>query len=221
MEHRRVLVEYYDKRAPEFDRIYEIPERQKDIAKLKGLVRDVFAGHDVLDVACGTGYWMEVISQSAKSVTGIDINAAPMEAAKTRKYGCHVSFRIGDAFDMQTTTSEKFTAAFASGWWSHIPKSGLKSFLIKLHQALQPHALVAFCDNMFVEGLGGPASTPISRRDAEGNTWQKRKISSGETFEIIKNFPTKEEVEQLLSDVALDIRWTALQYFWLLEYRVK
>jgi demethylmenaquinone methyltransferase/2-methoxy-6-polyprenyl-1,4-benzoquinol methylase len=219
MEHRRVLVEYYDKRAPEFDRIYAIPERQQDLAKLKGLVRGLFAGHDVLDVACGTGYWTEVISQSAKSVTGIDINATPMEAARTRNYGCPVSFQIGDAFSPQL--DGKFTAAFASGWWSHIPKSELKSFLQKLHQALQPHALVAFCDNMFVEGLGGPASTPISRRDSEGNTWQKRKISSGETFEIIKNFPTKDEVERLLPDVALDIRWIPLQYFWLLEYRVK
>jgi ubiquinone/menaquinone biosynthesis C-methylase UbiE len=221
MEHRRTLVEYYDKRAPEFDRIYEIPGRQKDIATLKGLVQKIFTGHDVLDVACGTGYWAEVISRSAKSVTGIDINAAPMEEARKRTYNCPVSFHVGDAFEMQLAPNEKFTAAFASGWWSHIPKSELKSFLIKLHRTLQPHALVVFCDNIFVDGLGGPASTPISRRDADGNTWQQRKVSSGETFEIIKNFPTKEEVEQLLAELALDIRWTALQYFWLLEYRVK
>lgn len=221
MEHRRILVEYYDKRAPEFDRIYEIPGRQKDIATLKNLVRPVFAGHDVLEIACGTGYWTEVISQSAKSITAIDINAAPIEAARKRNYSCPVSFRIGDAFDMQAMANDKFTAAFASGWWSHIAKSELKTFLLKLHSVLQPQALVVFCDNLFVAGLGGPASTPISRRDAGGNTWQKRKISSGESFEIIKNFPTKEEVDQLLADVALDILWTELQYFWLLEYRVK
>src|SRR5204863_1008143 len=97
----------------------------------------------------------------------------------------------------------------------------LKTFLLKLHRVLQPRASIVFCDNAYAPGTGWPASTPISRRDAEGNTWQKRKISSGETFEIIKNFPTKEEAEKLLADVALDIRWTGLQYFWLLEYRVK
>jgi demethylmenaquinone methyltransferase/2-methoxy-6-polyprenyl-1,4-benzoquinol methylase len=221
MGYRRLLVEYYDKRTPEFDRIYEIPERQKDIGEMKELVRRTFAGHDVLEIACGTGYWTEVISQSAKSITAIDVNAAPIKAGQSRTYRCPVAFRVGDAFDVQTTANEKHTGAFASGWWSHIPKSDLKTFLLKLHRVLQPHALVVFLDNVFAAGLGGPASTPISRTDAEGNTWQKRKISSGEQFEIIKNFPTKNEVEQLLADVALDIRWTALQYFWLLEYRVK
>jgi ubiquinone/menaquinone biosynthesis C-methylase UbiE len=221
MEYRRVLVEYYDKRANEFDRIYQIPERQKDIAALKELVKKTLAGHDVLELACGTGYWTEVISQTAKSITAIDINAAPLELARRRNYGCPVLFREGDAFAMQLELDEKFTAAFASGWWSHIPKPELKPFLIKLHRLLQPGALVVFCDNSFAPGAGGPASTPISRRDTEGNTWQQRKVSSGESFEIIKNFPTKKEVEHLLADVALDIRWTALQYFWLLEYRRK
>src|SRR5262249_17013317 len=141
--------------------------------------------------------------------------------ARNRTYRCPVSFRTGDAFELQPEPHEKFTATFASGWWSHIAKSDLKPFLLKLHRLLQPGALVVFCDNVFAPGAGGPASTPISRRDAEGNTWQQRKVSSGESFEIIKNFPTKEEVEHLLADVALDIRWTPLQYFWLLEYRLK
>jgi ubiquinone/menaquinone biosynthesis C-methylase UbiE len=221
MTHRRVLVEYYDKRANEYDRIYQIPERQNDLASLKKLVRTAFAGRDALEIACGTGYWTEVISETAKSITAIDINAAPLALARTRTYHCPVSFREGDAFELQSDPGHKFTAAFASGWWSHIPRAELKTFLLKLHRLLQPGASVAFCDNVFVQGMGAPASTPISRTDAEGNTWQQRKISSGEQFEIIKNFPTKEEAEHLLADVALDIQWTALQYFWLLEYRLK
>jgi ubiquinone/menaquinone biosynthesis C-methylase UbiE len=221
MTNRRVLIEYYDKRANEFDRIYQIPERQSDIASLKGLVRTALKGQDVFEVACGTGYWTEVLSQTARSITAIDINAATLALAHNRHYGCPVSFLKGDAFELKPEPHQKFTAAFASGWWSHIAKSDLKPFLLKLHRVLQADGLVLFCDNTFVPGGGAPASTAISRRDAEGNTWQQRKISSGESFEIIKNFPTKEEVEHLLADVALDIRWTALQYFWLLEYRLK
>lgn len=221
MTNRRVLIEYYDKRANEFDRIYQIPERQNDIAALKGLVRTALKDQDVFEVACGTGYWTEVLSQTARSVAAIDINAGPLALAQERTYGCPVSFRTGDAFELQPEPNQKFTAAFASGWWSHIDKTELKAFLLKLHRVLQPHALVMFCDNTFVPGAGGPASTPISRRDADGNTWQRRTVSSGESFEIIKNHPTKDEVEHLLGDVALDIHWTALQYFWLLEYRLK
>lgn len=221
MTNRRVLIDYYDKRANEFDRIYQIPERQKDIASLKQLVYTALAGQDVFELACGTGYWTEAISQTAHSITAIDINAAPLALAQQRTYRCPVSFRTGDAFELHPDPSQNFTAAFASGWWSHIARAELKPFLLKLHRLLQPHALVLFCDNNFVPGGGAPASTPISRRDAEGNTWQQRKVGSGESFEIIKNFPTKQEVEHLLADVALDIRWTPLQYFWLLEYRLK
>src|SRR5688572_19001903 len=53
---------YYSKRAGEYERIYEKPERQSDLAKLKDVVRSFFASHVVLEVACGTGYWTQIIA---------------------------------------------------------------------------------------------------------------------------------------------------------------
>src|SRR5207302_8191007 len=65
---------YYAARAAEYERIYEKPERQRDLARLRELIPAYFAGRDVLDVACGTGYWTQWIAPGARRVTAIDIN---------------------------------------------------------------------------------------------------------------------------------------------------
>ena len=46
----RDLVNYYAKRAPEFEEIYQIPERQEDLSTLRGLVRETFAEREVLEI---------------------------------------------------------------------------------------------------------------------------------------------------------------------------
>ena len=59
------LEAYYSVRAPVYEAIYEKPERQADLTVLKQLVPSLLAGRDVLEVACGTGYWTQVIGSFA------------------------------------------------------------------------------------------------------------------------------------------------------------
>ena len=69
-------------------------------------------------------------------------------------------------------------------------------------------------DNLYVEG----SSTPISRTDPEGNTWQQRKLDSGATHEVLKNFPTKAQLEAAIKDIGLNPRYEALDYYWLFSF---
>ncbi|HEY6168738.1 MAG TPA: class I SAM-dependent methyltransferase, partial [Verrucomicrobiae bacterium] len=55
------LAEYYARRAGEYERIYAKPERQADLAALRARLAEAFRGRRVLEIACGTGYWTEVI----------------------------------------------------------------------------------------------------------------------------------------------------------------
>ena len=48
---------YYAARAPEYDRIYQKPERQDDLRELVAYLPSLFVGRRVLDIACGTGFW--------------------------------------------------------------------------------------------------------------------------------------------------------------------
>jgi|ERR1700677_4638263 hypothetical protein len=50
------MIDYYAKRAQEYERIYQKPERQADLRQLRGFVERTFADADVFELACGTGY---------------------------------------------------------------------------------------------------------------------------------------------------------------------
>ena len=62
------MADYYAKRASEYERIYQKPERQADLEKLQAILTEVCAGLDLLEIACGTGYWTQYARSSAKSI---------------------------------------------------------------------------------------------------------------------------------------------------------
>ena len=48
------------------------------------------------------------------------------------------------------------------------------------------------------------SSTPLSRRDADGNTYQQRTLDDGSVHEVLKNFPTRDEALAALGPRARD-----------------
>ncbi len=211
------LVDYYAKRANEYERIYRKPERQRDLAALNRLLTEIVSGHQVLEIACGTGYWTQVISRTARSVTATDINEEVLQIARAKNYGCEVRFEKTDIFDLKLSAAQNFTAGLAAFWWSHLRKSEIGNFLHHFRQSLAPGALMVFMDNRFVQD----SSTPISRRDQAGNTYQLRKLDDGSEYEVVKNFPDEAGFRMAAGDFASEIRWAELQYFWLAACKLK
>jgi len=202
---------YYAKRAHEYERIYAKPERQDDLVTLRELVQKTFRGKRVLEVACGTGYWTEVLARSAASVTAVDINEEVLELARVKSLNAR--FERADVYALPKF-SEPFDAGLAAFWWSHIRKARLAAFLAQFHGAFAPGATVVFIDNLYVEG----SSTPISRTDAEGNTYQSRRLDDGSTHEVLKNFPTEDELHRAVDGLGRQIRIRFLEYYWILTY---
>jgi len=220
------LIKYYAQRAPQYERVYHKPERQADLAKLRALVTDEFAGKDVLEVACGTGYWTEIVSHVAASIVALDINEEVLALARAKACARdRVTFMRGDAFDLPKLPG-RFNSAMVGFWWSHVPKKQLRAFLTGLDAALDSGAQVMFFDNAYVDGSSTPLSrkdsdgNPVSQRDADGNTYQERVLDGGSTHQIVKNFPTAEEMRTTLQGMAEEVRTTFLTYYWILEYRL-
>jgi ubiquinone/menaquinone biosynthesis C-methylase UbiE len=211
------LVDYYAKRANEYERIYQKPERQEDLATIKKLCAQTLAGQTVLEIACGTGYWTQPVSQKAHSILATDINEEVIEIARAKTYGCPVDFRRADAFDLGSLGKNHFTAGMTVHWWSHLRKSEIRKFLEGFHRLFRPGAILVFMDNRFVAG----SSTPISRTDGEGNTYQLRRLQDGTEHEVLKNFPGESVVAEILGGAAAEMRWTVLPYYWFLTYRLK
>ena len=62
------LRDYYAARAAEYERIYDKPERQQDLAAMRAAVPPLFTGRDVLEIACGTGWWTRLIARTSRPV---------------------------------------------------------------------------------------------------------------------------------------------------------
>ena len=207
---------YYARRAAEYEKIYHKPERQADLARLRDDLPALFAGKRVLEIACGTGYWTPLIAARAASVVALDYNEETLQIARSKSYPKkNVSFQQADAYALPGWPA-KFGGCFAGFWWSHVPLARLDAFLESLKAHLEPGATVAFLDNRYVEG----SSTPISRRDAEGNTYQQRKLGDGTRHEVLKNFPTAGAMEKRLARHGSDARFTSYQYYWVASYRI-
>jgi hypothetical protein len=108
----------------------------------------------------------------------------------------------------------RFTGGLSAFWWSHIAKASIRDFLRRFHRVLAPGARVGFIDNVYVEG----SSTPISRTDERGDTYQIRRLDDGSAHEVLKNFPTESELLSALEGLAEDPRAEFLQYYWVLSY---
>jgi SAM-dependent methyltransferase len=214
MAEAAALPDYYAKRAAEYERIYCKPERQADLALLKQLVRDYLAGRDVLEIACGTGYWTEVFASQARSITATDVNDEVLAVARTKTLPTgRVQFLRADAYAPENIPGE-FDAAYAGFWWSHVAKTRLADFLAALHARLPDATRVLFIDNNYIAG----SSTPISRVDGDGNSYQLRRLDSGVTFEVLKNFPTEAELCAAVAPFAARIEVRVFQYYWALLY---
>lgn len=209
------MAEYYARRAAYYERVYFKPERQPDLRAMEAALAEPFAGRRVLEIACGTGWWTPHGAARAAHWLATDLNPETMAVAQAKAMPASVEFRRVDAYTLEgLRDDETFDAAFAGCWWSHVPLSRLPGWLATLHARLAPGAHVRMLDNSFVQ----TSSTPITRRDAEGNTYQQRTLDDGSTHEVLKNFPTRDEAIAALGPRARDPRWTEFTHYWLLDY---
>jgi SAM-dependent methyltransferase len=206
------LVDYYRRRAAEYEAIYAWPERQPDLAVLREKIPGKLRGARVLEIACGTGYWTQLVAGVAREIVATDLAEEPLDIAKSKTYpNTRPNFIMGDAYALADSLG-RFDAALAVFWWSHVPRQRIAEFLASLHQRLEPGARVVLMDNLFVEG----ASTPISEIDAQGNTYQLRRLGDGSQVRVLKNFPTEAE---LRSHLPSTLTFEPLEYYWLADYR--
>jgi len=209
------LIRYYSARAAEYEEIYRRPERQHDLARLRRVVTRLCASERVIELACGTGYWTRVMAKPATEVHAVDASRESIEVARGRSTpGDRVTFQVADLEDLEVDRSA-YSMVVAGFLWSHISLQEIDAFLECLAARLGPGTRAVFFDNRYVEG----SSSPISHRDRHGNSYQERRLASGEKFTIIKNFPTPDDLVTKARRVGSEVKVEELQYFWLLLFR--
>jgi len=210
------LVSYYKDRAKEYEKIYSKPERQEDLNSAATILQEIFADKQVLEIACGTGYWTEKIAATATTIVATDINETVIDiAAKKDFYKKQVSFELADIYNFPD--HNKFESLFGGFIWSHILLQDLDKFLSTVNSLVAPGSTVVFMDNNFVEG----SNHPITKKDENGNSFQTRKLEDNTTHLVLKNFPTEIFLRHKLKDISSTFKFIQLTYYWIICYTTK
>jgi ubiquinone/menaquinone biosynthesis C-methylase UbiE len=213
--------EYYRENVPYHDECMSYTDNLSMEKLLSPIIKKIesdITDKDVLEIACGTGNWTQVLSKRARSVMATDINEAYLAEAKKKPYQKdNVIFKVADAYTLDGIEGN-FNLAFASDWWSHIPKSKIKDFIETLHSMLLPGSKIIMIDMLRKPEL----DRMFSHIDNEGNVIQKRTLPNGKEYHVVKNFPTEKELVNCLKGCGIKINYcedTKLLR-WILSYTV-
>jgi len=191
-----IINKYYSKRALEYEQIYhrDDPVRQSEQNKIAEEIKKIFYNKNVLEIACGTGFWTNFLSEAAKEIVAIDNSNEVLEIAQSKKYKCSTYFQNCDAYNLPFSANS-FDGGLANFWFSHIPKDKIELFLKGFHKVLLNKALIFIADNIFNESIGGK----LVLDKTSGNTYKIRFLENGNKYKILKNYYSKEELIDIFS----------------------
>jgi ubiquinone/menaquinone biosynthesis C-methylase UbiE len=186
-------IEYYRARAGEYDewffrhgRYDRGPEiNQRWFAEVEILRRELqkFKPEgDVLELACGTGIWTELLVQYASNITAVDASPEVLVTNQSRTKSSKVRYIQADLFEWQP--DKEYDAVFFSFWLSHVPPEHFDAFWKSVAQALKPEGRVFFIDSQF-ESTSTAKNHLLKEKDSIS---VNRKLNDGREFQIVKVF---------------------------------
>lgn len=106
---------------------------------IKELVRDKV----VLDAACGEGYGSSILSQTAASVLGVDIDAETIRRAR-EKYGvsAKLNYRQASVTDLSSISSDSIEVVVSYETIEHIDAESQIKFLAEISRVLKPDGIL-------------------------------------------------------------------------------
>lgn len=191
------LINYYSLRAPEYEQIYyrDIPAKRKELAAESERLRNLVEGKTVLDLACGTGYWTEVIAERADFVIASDISAEMIAEARKKKYGQAPGFVRADLYRLPFAAAA-FDIVTLGFWFSHEPRQNYDEFFERIKPLTKADGLIWMIDNN--PPAEGPELQSVGS-DEFGNNYKQRFLDSGEEFAILKNYFNADQLGEILS----------------------
>jgi ubiquinone/menaquinone biosynthesis C-methylase UbiE len=208
---RDETVEYYRKRAPEYEQAYfrDNPARQKELANLYDVSKRTLAGRNVLDLACGTGFWTRIISEKAASIVGIDINKSTLLEAKKKTYRCRVRLIRSDLFDLPFSR-DFFDGLMATYVVSHVGRQDLDRLGETVRRVVKSGSPAFICDNNPIcETVPG-----LIWDDSHINSYKKRRLANGDEYMILKNYYDREELVSIFKKWGKVEKLLFNDYYW-------
>lgn len=194
---------YYRARASEYDTWFLRQGRYDrgeahaqrwfgEVAQLECALTDFSPHGDILELACGTGWWTERLSEYGTSLTAVDASPEAIALNRERLPSKHITYVQADLFAWEPERT--FDTVFFSFWLSHVPPERFEGFWSLVRRCLKPGGRVFFIDSSYAPEATARDHT-LNNPDAVSVT---RRLGDGRTFEIVKVFYEPEPLEAQL-----------------------
>jgi ubiquinone/menaquinone biosynthesis C-methylase UbiE len=191
------MLRYYDERAPEYEEAYvlgtgtaSIPDPQvfrAEIPRLASIV-ERFAHGRLIDLACGTGFWLAHYAGCCSSVTLFDQSERMLDECKRKIAALRMADRCslirGDFFDYEFGRGV-YDCALVGFFLSHLTEAQEHILFDTLKGMLDSSGRFLILDSAW--------SSERARFNAKTER-QKRQLNDGTRFEIYKRYCSQEDI---------------------------
>ena len=185
------MLAYYDGRAPEYEEAYTAGTGTAsitdpavfttEIAMLARVVAEFGQGH-LLDLACGTGYWLPHYAPRCSRVTLLDQSPRMLRECERKVDALALAGRCrlicGDVFEHELEDGE-YDTVLAGFFLSHVHEADEGEVFDLFRRVLRPGGRFLVLDS---------AWTDLRRRFNGKSGRQRRLLNDGTPFEIYKRY---------------------------------
>ena len=196
---RRRMLDYYNERAPEYEEAYtrgtgtaSIPDPEvfrTEATALSGIVR-TFAQGRLIDLACGTAYWLPHYADSCCQITLFDQSEKMLEEGRTKVADLGIADRCsvlqGDFFEYEFGR-QAYDCALVGFFLSHLTEAQESLLFGVLRHTLDSSGRFLILDSAW--------STERSRFNAKAER-QQRRLNDGTAFEIYKRYCDRVDISE-------------------------
>jgi ubiquinone/menaquinone biosynthesis C-methylase UbiE len=194
---RRSMFRYYDERASEYEEAYVLGTGTASIQNadvfhheavlLTGVV-ERFARGRLVDLACGTGFWLQHYAARCSSVTLIDQSSRMLDMCRTKVAALDVGHRVSivqsDVFE-HTFDQRAFDSALIGFLISHLTEDQERLLFARLRTMLDSGGRFLILDSAY---------SPERARFNAKIERQQRRLNDGTQFEIYKRYIDRQDI---------------------------
>ena len=193
-------IAYYRERAPEYDDFWlrrgsyaldgdRARQWAQDVRQVEQAIAGFGPAGDVLELACGTGLFTELLVPLARRVTAVDSSPEALALNRQRLPGAAVEYVEADVLSWPMPPGQ-FDSVVFTYWLSHVPDTALDAFWTRVRAALRPGGRVLLVDSA---PLGGVGTAP------RGSQAERRRLSDGREFSVVKRYWAPDELRRDLA----------------------
>ncbi len=186
-------IEYYRARAQEY--AASISSTVEMFEPGRAMLLQLGKFDQILELACGTGFWTETLLRMGSQVTAVDAAPEMLNITKARLGEERIKYQQADLF--QWEPKGEYDLVFFANWLSHVPPFALDDFLDKVRRAIHPGGYLAIVDQH------APSNT--DKEVAKEYIYATRPLENGRQFTIVKAFYKLDDLQKKLERLGFEV----------------